>query len=238
MTALYVFGELLDTMTKIEASSYTNSQIIAWLRGLYTVALADGNYDPKEQELISQLTNDLAQLDSNAPLEPISPEELATALGKDRNVGENFLRTAVLVAVADGVYSPPEDELLQKFSKALDIEVEALKSLENTLYKPEIESTVDSSSIHKPQPRPDLLHPVKDWLDDMEIQDSRLAHFICKVIPPQCPFERDINLFGRTVAHIPPLCKLNPLYEQFVGLRFRSLTYLADDCEEDISEYI
>ena len=238
MTALYSFGELLDIMTKIEASSYTDSQIIAWLRGLYTVALADGNYDPKEQELISQLTKDLAQLNSDRRLETISPEELATALGKDRDTGENFLRTAVLVAVADGVYSPPEDELLQKFSKALDIEVEALKSLENTLYKPETESEINAASITKPQPRPDLLHPVKDWLDDMNVKDARLARFICKVIPPQCPFERDINLFGRTIAHIPPLCKLNPLYEQLVGLRFRSLTYLADDCKEDISEYI
>ncbi len=225
-------------MTTIETSSYTDNQIIAWLRGLYTVAWADGTYDPEEQELISQLASDLAQLDNNAPLEPISPEELATALGKDRNTGENFLRTAVLVAVADGVYSTPEDELLQKFSAALGIEVEALKYLENTLYKPEADSKISSSAISRPQPRPDLLHPVKDWLDEMEIKDDRLARFLCKVIPPQCPFERDINLFGRTIAHIPPLCKLNPLYEQFVGLRFRSLSYLADECGEDISEYI
>ncbi|MFM7714540.1 MAG: Mo-dependent nitrogenase C-terminal domain-containing protein, partial [Microcystis sp.] len=28
------------------------------------------------------------------------------------------------------------------------------------------------------------------------------------------------------------------LYEQLVGLRFRALSYLADDCQEDISEYI
>ena len=110
--------------------------------------------------------------------------------------------------------------------------------MENTPYKPETESEINAASITKPQPRPDLLHPVKDWLDDMNVKDARLARFICKVIPPQCPFERDINLFGRTIAHIPPLCKLNPLYEQLVGLRFRSLTYLADDCKEDISEYI
>ena len=225
-------------MTTIETSSYTDNQIIAWLRGLYTVAWADGTYDPEEQKLISQITSELAQLNNNGPLEPISPEELATTLGKDRDTGENFLRTAVLVAVADGVYSTPEYELLQKFSKALEIEVEALKYLENNLYKPETESDIRTSAISRPQPRPDLLHPVKDWLDEMEIKDNRLARFLCKVIPPQCPFERDINLFGRTIAHIPPLCKLNPLYEQFVGLRFRSLSYLADECGEDISEYI
>ena len=72
----------------------------------------------------------------------------------------------------------------------------------------------------------------------MDVKDPRLARFVCKVIPPQCPFERDINLFGRTIAHIPPLCKLNPLYEQFTMLRFRSLSYLADDCGEDVSKYV
>ncbi len=228
----------LNVMTSIKASSYTDDQILAWLRGLYTVALADGNYDPTEQKLISQITHELAQVDSKTSLEPITPEELATALGKDHNTGENFLRTAVLVAIADGVYSSPEYELLHQFSDALGIEVAALKSLENTLYKPETDSKTTPDGVSKPQPHPDLFHPVKDWLDGMDIKDPRLAHFICKVIPPQCPFERDINLFGRTIAHIPPLCKLNPLYEQFVGLRFRSLTYLADECKEDISEYI
>ena len=76
------------------------------------------------------------------------------------------------------------------------------------------------------------------WLDGVEMHDPRLARFICKMVPPQCPFERDIVLFGHKLVHIPPLCKLNPLYEQLVGLRFRALSYLADDCQEDISEYI
>jgi tellurite resistance protein len=228
-------------MSNITKSPYTDSQITAWLRGLYTVALADGHYDPEEQELIAQLTQELSTIDSLKELEPITPEELATTLGKEAETAENFLRTAVLVAVADGVYSAPEYELLYQFSDALEIKVEALKSLENTLYKPgkEVdEGTEDDSQEGKHKSRPDLFHPVKDWLDGMEIKDPRLARFVCKVIPPQCPFERDINLFGRTVAHIPPLCKLNPLYEQFTTLRFRSLSYLADDCGEDISEYI
>ena len=221
-------------MTEITKSSYTDSQIVAWLRGLYTIAWADGDYDPQEQELISQLTQDLADLDGNKSLEVITPQELASGLGKDKDTAENFLRTAVLVAVADGVYSPPEYELLHQFSEALEIEVAALQSLENTLYKQE----TNTSAITPVKPGADVLHPVKDWLDEMEVKDPRLARFVCKVIPAQCPFERDINLFGRTIAHIPPLCKLNPLYEQFVGLRFRSLSYLADDCHEDISEFI
>jgi tellurite resistance protein len=223
-------------MTEATNSSYTDSQIVAWLRGLYTIAWADGYYDPEEQDLITQLTKELANLDKNQSLKPISPEQLARDLGKNPDTAENFLRTAVLVAVADGVYSTPEYELLHQFSEALEIEVAALESLEDTLYKPESKNL--TSNLKPKKLDADVLHPVKDWLDDMEIKDPRLARFMCKVIPAQCPFERDINLFGRTIAPIPPLCKLNPLYEQFVGLRFRSLSYLADDCKEDISEYI
>lgn len=84
------------------------------------------------------------------------------------------------------------------------------------------------------QQRFDLLAPVRQWLDSIEIHDRQLARLICKVIPAQCPFERDIVLLGRKVAHIPPMCKLNPLYDQFVGLRFRSLCYLVDECGETI----
>ena len=79
-----------------------------------------------------------------------------------------------------------------------------------------------------------LLQPVRQWLDEIEIHDPKLARFLSKAIPAQCPFERDIKLFGHLIAHIPPLCKLNPLYDQLVSLRFRALCYLVDQCGEDI----
>lgn len=37
--------------------------------------------------------------------------------------------------------------------------------------------------------------------------------------------------------HIPPMCKLNPLYDQVAGLRFRALSFLAER-GEDISRYL
>jgi hypothetical protein len=83
----------------------------------------------------------------------------------------------------------------------------------------------------------DLLSSVRRQLDQLEIQSSFMAHWICRIVPSQCPFERDITVFGRKVAHIPPLCKLNPLYEEVVNLRFRALCYLADECGEDIQCY-
>lgn len=76
-----------------------------------------------------------------------------------------------------------------------------------------------------------LLQPLRQWLDRIEINDPKVAQFLCKAIPGQCPFERDIVLFGRKIGHIPPLCKLNPFYEQLVGLRFRALCFLADSSE-------
>ncbi len=75
-----------------------------------------------------------------------------------------------------------------------------------------------------------LLQPVRQWLDTREIHDRNIALFLFKAIPAQCPFERNITLFGRHLLHIPPMCKLNPFYDQLVGLRFRALCYLVDDC--------
>lgn len=102
-------------------------------------------------------------------------------------------------------------------------------------------SVSSSLLLQDPQKSPNiidlLLMPIRQWLDSIEIKNAKLAKKICKLIPAQCPFERDIKLFGRVLFHIPPMCKLNPFYEQFVGLRFRSLCFLVDECGEDISSY-
>ena len=66
-----------------------------------------------------------------------------------------------------------------------------------------------------------FLHPIAEKLDSIEIHSAKTAHFFCRLIPSQCP----------------PMCKLNPFYEQLVGLRFKALCYLADVCGEDIAAY-
>lgn len=78
---------------------------------------------------------------------------------------------------------------------------------------------------------------ISQWLDAVEVHDRNLAQLLCKMIPASCPFERDLKFLNRTIFHIPPLCKLNPFYEQVVSLRFRCLSYLADKCGEDITIY-
>ena len=82
-----------------------------------------------------------------------------------------------------------------------------------------------------------LKNRVCQWLDTIEVHDPKLARLFCKSIPARCPFERNIKFFGRQILHIPPLCKLNPFYEQVVSIRFKCLCFLADECGEDITLY-
>lgn len=99
----------------------------------------------------------------------------------------------------------------------------------------EISSTVDKTTNQRQVG--DYLFPVRQWLNRLEIRHESIAHFLCRLIPVQCPFERNLYLFGRKIGYIPPLCKLNPLYEEVVSLRFRALCYLADECGQDVSCY-
>ena len=101
-----------------------------------------------------------------------------------------------------------------------------------TLSRPE-----DSPVIVTQEVKSDWLQPLRQWIESVEIHNPKVARLLCTIIPAQCPFERDITFFGHRVLHIPPLCKLNPLYMQFVSLRFKSLTYLADVCGEDVTPY-
>ncbi|MGB7443147.1 MAG: Mo-dependent nitrogenase C-terminal domain-containing protein [Coleofasciculaceae cyanobacterium] len=234
-------------MTRVIESHYhyTEGQISAWLRGLFTVAWADGHFDPEEQEVLAQLTKDelAPATDLQSLDESISPEDLAAALGDNKETAENFLRTAVMVALADGIYSTTEADVLNKFCKALGLKLDALESLQHTLYQGEVGEVTEAGALVKEsdwqeQPHPDVLQPVRQWLNGMDVQDPRVARFICKMIPSQCPFERDVKLFGRKIVHIPAMCKINPLYEQLVGLRFRALSHLADDLGEDVTPYL
>lgn len=239
-------------MTSTVRSPYSSEQISVWLRGLMTIAWADGQFDDEEKSLIAELAHgELAlELDLNA-FKPLTSVELADSLGSGTSAAENFMRTAVMVAIADGVYSHSEDHLLHQFSQALGLSTVVLDSLRQTLVPIGEDSAPPTEPVDSLEPRSmpisnvehgahgvDVLHPVKDWLDGLEVHDPRVAKFLCKMIPPQCPFERDVVLFGRKIVHIPAMCKINPLYDQLVGLRFRALSYLADDCGEDVTPYL
>ncbi|MEH1810964.1 MAG: Mo-dependent nitrogenase C-terminal domain-containing protein [Nostoc sp.] len=82
-----------------------------------------------------------------------------------------------------------------------------------------------------------FLNQIRYQLESVEIHNSNLARLLCKIIPSNCPFERTVTVFGRTLLRIPPLCKWNPLYEQIVTLRFKCLLYLVNECGEDARKY-
>lgn len=229
-------------------SPYTTEQTTVWVRGLVALAWADGHFDPEEQEIITELLHqDLAEAEKVKALEPVSDDELARVIGQDEQMAENFLRTALMVALADSDYSEKEDALLMHYCQVLGQKPEAIQVLRSTFHslaaaqpfegKP---GAVMAGTLtgQDGEHQVDVLHPVREWLDTMDVHDPKVARMLCKLIPSQCPFERDITLFGRKLVHIPPLCKINPLYEQLVGLRFRALSYLADDCGEDVSSYV
>ena len=91
-----------------------------------------------------------------------------------------------------------------------------------------------------PQQQQKTLNPVQfvqQWLDGWQIEQEATARRIIKLIPAQCPFARQIKVFGKVIFSIPPLCKINPVYEQLIALRFRALCFLADECGEDITAY-
>lgn len=238
---------------------YTQTQIEVWLRGLLTIAWADGNFDSEEKEMIhAMVSSEFAPGIDIESLDPVEPDAIVDlALGKAAS--QNFLRMAVMVALADGTYSEAENEQVMAFAEALAPDAETLNTLRSTLEKltstylqtaeHEIESaTSGASAIGASSPltppddssekKLDPLKPAREWLDQLSVEDPRLARFVCKLVPSQCPFERDVKLFGKKVVHIPPMCKINPLYEQLVGLRFRALSYLADDVGEDVTPYL
>ncbi len=82
-----------------------------------------------------------------------------------------------------------------------------------------------------------IVNPIRQRIDALEISNTERATRILNLIPATCPFEREIVFPGHKVVKVPPLCKVNPLYEELVALRFRALSYLADQ-GEDVTQYI
>ena len=74
------------------------------------------------------------------------------------------------------------------------------------------------------------LQPLRQWLNQTKVTNPKLAELVCHLIPAQCPFAREIRFHGKLLFEIPPMCKINPLYEELMYLRFRAMCYLADEC--------
>lgn len=101
-------------------------QAEAIARGLFAIAHADGVHE-REAALIASFWSDaggkfsaLSQLERS---EPISAEDLGSVLNT-KELRHLFLKTAVLMAFADGNVSSQEKKLVREYAKKLELDGE------------------------------------------------------------------------------------------------------------------
>ena len=99
----------------------------------------------------------------------------------------------------------------------------------STILRPSPSHRFSISALLKP-----LIH---SCFSRIKIENREQAIQICKLVPAQCPFARDVDVFGKTLFRIPPLCKINPAYDDLMALRFQALSFLVDQCGEDVSQF-
>lgn len=174
----------------------TPEQTAIWIKGLLSIAGADGHFDPEEKQLIASLIRE--EIAPEIDLEhfaPVTNEELVATFGGDRALAENFVRTAVMVALANGIYSQSEDAELQRFCNALGLEITALESLKHTL---DGQHESNEQTLR-------LLDPVRHWLDGLEVKDAKVARFLCRLIPPNAPLSATLPFLVARLSIFPPL---------------------------------
>jgi tellurite resistance protein len=195
-----------------------------WLAALHQLAVADGDFSPAEKRLLEEeLTSSLPGLSLDDLHHP-GAAALAHRFGVGTPLAEEFLQSAVLVALTDGHLSGIELEWLRHWSEVLQVGQDLIDELLRAPASREGGMDIRCDTDH----HPGLLDGVRRWLDGIEPSDPEVARFLVRLIPAQCPFERDVKLFGWKVVHIPPMCKINPLYDQLVALRFRCLCRLEE----------
>ncbi|WP_255090591.1 Mo-dependent nitrogenase C-terminal domain-containing protein [Vulcanococcus limneticus] len=188
----------------------------AWLGALRQLAQADDQIDAAEQSQLEVLLAAELPGESLEQLPLPGDAALCHRLGIGTSIAEEFLRSAVILALADGYLSEREVELLRHWSQLLAVGEDLVGKLE-------------SDCGDSPNPNHHLLDPLRHWLDAIHPHDPAVAELLVKLIPAQCPFERDVVILGRKVGHIPPMCKVNPLYDELMGLRFRCLCFLEGE---------
>lgn len=71
-----------------------------------------------------------------------------------------------------------------------------------------------------------MLNRIKQLLDGVQVRNEAQANLLCNLIPSACPFARTLHM-GKLKLVIPPLCKVNPFYDDLMLLRFKAQCYLA-----------
>jgi len=202
-----------------QPSPCSDSELLArrhlWLAALHQLALADGQFAPEERRLLEQALAQELPGESLEALHHPGDSALQHRLGRGTPEAEQFLRSAVVVALADGRLGVEELALLRHWSELLQVGQAVLADL----HEEEPASGEAGSTLER----------LRGWLDAQAPADPAVARLLVKLIPAQCPFERDVMVLGRKIVHIPPMCRINPLYEQLMALRFRCLCLLAGE---------
>jgi tellurite resistance protein len=111
-----------------------DDQAEAIARGLYAVARADGDVHEREAALIAdfyaQVDADPAAFSALQRAPRIEPAALALAL-PDAALRQLFVKTALLLAYADGTYSAGESKVVAEYARALEVGDADLRSLES-----------------------------------------------------------------------------------------------------------
>jgi tellurite resistance protein len=214
----------MGTPPSLDGLDATAARRRLWLAALHQLAIADGDFSASEQRLLAEeLARQLPGLSLDDLHHP-GAAALVHRFGVGTPLAEDFLRSAVLVALADGHLSPIELQWLRHWSEVLQVGQDVIDELQSAPASRDGNVDVRCDTDR----HPDLLDGVRRWLDGIEPSDPEVARFLVRLIPAQCPFERDVKLFGWKVVHIPPMCKINPLFDQLMALRFRCLCRLEE----------
>ena len=113
-----------------------DDQAEAIARGLYVVARADGKIHEREAAMISEFfgatTDHPSHLGTLERAAPITAANLAAILNT-KDLRQLFVKTALLVAYADGHYAPPEQKVIAEFAKAFGMDGKEVAALEQSV---------------------------------------------------------------------------------------------------------
>ena len=127
-------------------------QAEAMARALFSVAAADGHLHPREaqkiREFFAAMTGSPGNLQAVVTAPPTDGAHLASLLNS-AELRLLFLRNALLLAYADGVYSTSESRVIDEFARALGI-----SETETNLLEVQVSEFLLSSYPHPLKPAP------------------------------------------------------------------------------------
>lgn len=101
----------------------------AGLRALYTVATLDGPLNPEERGVLDAARRFTRVDDAPDALQPIEPDELASALSGDAQLGWQLTCALALMSMVDREPSAEEAALVGRYARALGVENDVVGTL-------------------------------------------------------------------------------------------------------------